>query len=111
MAIEVISSTSIDDELHDTLKKLEVPAEFAEYHTTDDADVVVHLEEWRRKAYGVLDDLRTRLAARQEALSTELCAEVVGAAAQFDGDDAWVLHTTKEVARGTYPCAFAYTYA
>lgn len=105
MAIEVISSTS-QDEIHDTLQKLEVPAEFAEYHTTDDADVVVRLEEWRRKVYGVLDDLRTRLAARQEALSTELCAEVVGAAAQFDGDDAWVLDTTKEVARGAYPSAF-----
>ncbi|KAF7799085.1 hypothetical protein EIP86_010315 [Pleurotus ostreatoroseus] len=100
----VAMTDDTDTQLKSTLAKLDVPPDFAEYERTTEADVVVRLEEWRRAAYAVLCDLRTRLAAiarqeQQPELPLETRARVVYIAAQFDGDGAWVLDTTKDVAR------------
>ncbi|KAJ3551934.1 hypothetical protein NM688_g4421 [Phlebia brevispora] len=93
------ATTAHANGFEDTLKELEVPAEFAEYETTENADVIVRLEEWRRKAYVVLDELRTQLAAKQDTLTLEERADVISTAAQFDGEGFWVLDTTTELAR------------
>ncbi len=89
------NNTALEPNIH----QLTIPQEFRSYETIQEGDVIIHLEEWRRRAYVVLSDLQTKLQ-NDEKLSLDLQAKVMSAVAQFDGEGPWILETSREVARG-----------
>ncbi|GJE84793.1 hypothetical protein PsYK624_008690 [Phanerochaete sordida] len=90
---------AVDDAaLSQPLQQLDVPAEFSQYDTTEDAKLIVRLEEWREKASSVLVELRERLRERDSLTLTEK-AEVVAKAAQFDGEGAWIVESSRTLAQ------------
>lgn len=95
-----------DDSLRQSLQELDVPAEFNSYDATEDAEVVVRLETWRQRAYVVLEDVRQRLRER-ENLAPQEQVEVVYKVAQFDGEGAWTVDTTRLLAQGEHVYLFS----
>lgn len=96
-----ISLSSDTDNIREALQQLEIPSEYSNPDEDSlEADAIIRLEEWRRKAFGVLSDLRTRLKAREEYALQEQ-ADVVAAIAPFTGHGRWVTDSTRELAKGT----------
>ncbi|KIP09815.1 hypothetical protein PHLGIDRAFT_34198 [Phlebiopsis gigantea 11061_1 CR5-6] len=92
--------TVADNSLQRALQVLDVPEDFNAYETTDDSELVVRLEQWRQKAYGVLAELRQQLQDREE-LALEEKVAVVAAVAQFSGGGAWATESTHALAEET----------
>ncbi|EJF63083.1 hypothetical protein DICSQDRAFT_103604 [Dichomitus squalens LYAD-421 SS1] len=76
---------------------LKVPIAFAKHDETAEAETVVHLEEWKRKAYEVLSRLREDLRARGP-VDADAQAEIVYYLSPFAGDGPWVLERSRNVA-------------
>lgn len=82
-----------------SLSDLQVPPDFAKYEDTAEAETIVRLEEWKRRAYEVLSKLQVEMSS-WGAIETRRQAEVVYRVAAFDGDSPWVLQSTRDIARG-----------
>ena len=83
------------------LNELAVPAEFGDANPETELELIAQLDAWKTKAQTALTDLRTRLTARNDALSLDEQTRIVSTVAQYDGQGPWVMHESREVARGT----------
>ncbi|GBE79126.1 hypothetical protein SCP_0203230 [Sparassis crispa] len=83
------------DTLQPLLDDLTIPEDFTRYDTISETDIIVRLENWRRRASTVLSDLRDHLEARQ-ALTLDEQARVVSAVALFEDEGPWVLQPARE---------------
>ncbi|KAH9950053.1 hypothetical protein B0H21DRAFT_724540 [Amylocystis lapponica] len=83
--------------LQELIEKLDVSPDFARYENITEPDIIVRLENWRRRACTVLSELRHYVEQRQ--LSLQEKSQVVSAVAPFDGEGPWTLETTREQAR------------
>lgn len=81
------------------LRDLRVPREFAKYDTQTDAEVIVRLEQWKQRACNVLSALRESLH-NQDAVASEIKAEIIYRVSAFDGDGPWVSDFCRAVAQG-----------
>ncbi|KAI1785351.1 hypothetical protein LXA43DRAFT_1038675 [Ganoderma leucocontextum] len=84
-----------DEALFEDLK---IPANYRKYDETTETEIIMHLEEWKRTAYGVLCKLRDDLRALR-FISAPCQAEIVYYTSPFDADGPWVLDSSREVAR------------
>ncbi|KAI0723544.1 hypothetical protein C8Q76DRAFT_723258 [Earliella scabrosa] len=75
--------------------ELRVPREFAEQ--VEQPETIARLENWKRRAHEILTSLREHLHARG-ALEARQQAEVVYHVAAFDGEEAWVSGSARDVA-------------
>ena len=81
------------------LRRLEVPTTFANYHDAAETETIIHLEEWKRKAYEVLDRLREDFSARGQQ-DARVQAEIVYYVSPFTTDEPWVLEPSRKLAAG-----------
>ena len=94
--------SDVSKKIQEDLDALAVPAEFGDLDPTAGPELLAtQLEEWRKRACGVLDDLRTRLATCKDGLTLDERARIVSTVAQFDGEGTWVQDESRESARGT----------
>ncbi|OBZ71884.1 hypothetical protein A0H81_08168 [Grifola frondosa] len=91
-------ATSNELNLVSTLEALQIPREFARYDSLNEIEVIVRLEEWRRRAYVVLSELADKYRAKDN-LTLEEQARLVATTATFDGNGPWVLDTTRLLAQ------------
>ena len=81
------------------LARLKVPAAFANYHEAAETETIIHLEEWKRKAYEVLDRLREDFSVRGQQ-DARVQAEIVYYVSPFTTDEPWVLEPSRQLAAG-----------
>ncbi|KNZ73664.1 hypothetical protein J132_10465 [Termitomyces sp. J132] len=82
------------------LHNLRVPTDYARIqHITEDS-ALVHLDEWKDSAERVLTELELILNQKNLELSLNSQADVIQAAASFDGQDSWVTPIGRTTAQG-----------
>lgn len=81
--------------LHSQLKSLEIPSEYAESNSTE---IISRLNAWKESTCRVLRDLLTLL--REQELSVPEQADVIAAAASFDGKNIWITPESCSLAKG-----------
>ncbi|KAG5353722.1 hypothetical protein C0989_003148 [Termitomyces sp. Mn162] len=82
------------------LHNLRVPTDYARIqHITEDS-ALVHLDEWKDSAERVLTELELILNQKNLELSLTSQADVIQAAASFDGQDSWVTPIGRTTAQG-----------
>lgn len=97
-----MSSRKALEEEYPSLKELRVPPEFAGLDEDTEAETIVRLQLWKRRADEVLAGLRDYLGTRQ-AMDTQQEAEVAYTIATFYEEEPWVSETSREIARGMSP--------
>ncbi|KAG6853227.1 hypothetical protein C0991_005894 [Blastosporella zonata] len=86
--------------LEPLLNSLQVPADYTRFQYVSDDSVLTHLNEWKCSADRVLVELRLLLEQRRSELSPTDQANIISAAASFDGQDAWVTPAARIIAEG-----------
>ncbi|KAI0092518.1 hypothetical protein BDY19DRAFT_883360 [Irpex rosettiformis] len=94
----LVSSLEEGGSLDESLSLLVIPAEFANYDDLTETAVIVKLEEWRRKAYSVLRDLKTCLQEREEH-SLEKQTDIICAVTPLCKDHIWTMESSRELAK------------
>ncbi|PCH41573.1 hypothetical protein WOLCODRAFT_163213 [Wolfiporia cocos MD-104 SS10] len=91
-------SDSGGSSLRVVLEQLKVPSDFAQYDKITEVDIIVCLEEWKRRADSVLSDVRAHLRKRDD-LSTTENADVVSFVVPLAADGPWTSDAAREQAQ------------
>ncbi|KAG6861494.1 hypothetical protein C0995_015921 [Termitomyces sp. Mi166 len=90
----------MSDTLEPLLHNLRVPADYARFqHITEDS-TLARLDEWKDSAERVLTELQIIVDQRKSELSLTDQADIIQAAASFDGQDSWITPTGRTKAEG-----------
>ena len=82
------------------LEPLQIPPDFSRYEKLVETNIIASLQQWKQKADICLSELRDVAAREGFQFSVRDQAQVISAAASFEGEGSWTTNASRGISKG-----------
>lgn len=95
----MVTSDDSETHLNSLVQRLQVPADFSRYEKLVETEIIASLEQWKHQTEPCLVELRDLVAREGSRFSVLGQAQVISAAASFEGEGSWITQVSCDTSK------------